>query len=225
VVSKYDAIMKTLPKAEVATDEHQERINAAKARIQAGEKINVSISVFPETLESAVETIRTIVADFPAAGGTTYNKAVILANTLAIIANCGTIGPIGMTSPQLADAYAVLRRAKAELEEREKEINLWLEALNQLGCDAYETDDISSLTLGDGSSVRSQPEVYAGVEDKERFRLWCIKNGYEKELSMQWATMNMLTKKRLEAGQPEPDGVKAWVKTKFVFQKPRGKHE
>ena len=123
-----------------------------------------------------------------------------------------------LTAGELAQMYADLRREKARLEEQESILNLRLESVSQLLSDTYDQEGISSLKLADGSTVRAQPEPYAQVEDREAFRLWCIEQGLERSLVLPWATTNALTKERLLNGEPEPTGVKAFVKTKLVFQ-------
>jgi hypothetical protein len=121
--------------------------------------------------------------------------------------------------PALARTYASLRDKKTRIEEELKGVNLQIEAVSQLLVVAYETDSLVTLKLTSGRSVRVQPEPYAQVEDKEKFRLWCIENKLEKEMHLAWQSTNSLTKERLLEGQPEPDGIKAFIKDKIILRK------
>jgi hypothetical protein len=78
-------------------------------------------------------------------------------------------------------------------------------------------EDVHSLTLADGDNVRLQAEPYVVIEVPETFRRWCIQNGLENKLTLPWQSANNLTKERLLAGEPEPDGTKAYMLTKVVF--------
>jgi len=146
---------------------------------------------------------------------------------------------------------AIIRQfGKEGLEEIVKEVNLRLEAVTQMMVDQFEVEDTTSLTVEGVGNVRTQYEPYAKVEDKDKFRLWCInhcqtcgkpkdqhpvidqvegesvmvcRNAATLENSLQlWpSTMNAITKERLLAGLPEPDGVTAFAKVKVVLT--RGK--
>jgi hypothetical protein len=100
-------------------------------------------------------------------------------------------------------------------------VNLLLEAYQQLLTEEYEIEGVDSLAIDGFGTVRTQPEPYAQVEDRDKFRQWCIEAGLERSLALPWQTTNALTKQRLMEGLPEPDGVKATVKTKIVFTKER----
>ncbi|KKM78484.1 hypothetical protein LCGC14_1359450 [marine sediment metagenome] len=107
---------------------------------------------------------------------------------------------------------------RIQVEEKKKALSaaaLRLEALEQMLINRYEEEDVSSIKVT-GAAVRVQTEPYAVVKDKEVFRLWCIANGLEKSLSLMWQSTNSITKDRLLAGQPEPDGVEAFTKGKVV---------
>jgi len=44
--------------------------------------------------------------------------------------------------------------------------------------------------------------------------VWCVAEGLERQMSLPWQTTNSLTKARLLEGEPEPDGVTCYAKTK-----------
>ncbi len=76
----------------------------------------------------------------------------------------------------------------------------------------------NAVRMQSGGSISVQPDIHAKVEDKERFRLWCVENGLEKSLQLWPSTMTAMTKERLIAGHPEPDGVIATPFYKVVLR-------
>lgn len=126
---------------------------------------------------------------------------------------------IDLPDNELVQAYVSLRAEKSEHEETLSTINLLLEAYKQLIADTYEEKRISSMKLRTGSSVRIQLEPKAVVEDRDVFREWCIANGLERSLALPWQTANSLTKEKLLGGEPEPDGIHAYIYTKIVLTK------
>lgn len=124
--------------------------------------------------------------------------------------------PVGS---DFAYRYTELRAQKEEIEEQLSAINLQIEAINQLIVDQFESEGVSSVRLSTGASVSVQYEPSAQVVDKEAFRLWCLAQGLERSMVLPWMTTNAITKERLLAGDPEPEGVKAHAKTKLVLRK------
>lgn len=128
----------------------------------------------------------------------------------------------------MAEQYVNLRKKADDLEDQLSVLNLLMEAYEQLLTASQKAKqpawgrygaNPNALRLPDGNAVRIQPEPYANVKDKELFRQWCIRNGYENQLQLLWQTTNSITKERLIAGDPEPDGVQATVSFKVVWQK------
>lgn len=122
----------------------------------------------------------------------------------------------------LATSYVALRAAKEEINKQLSDINLKIEAYEQLldtsqstkaeGWGKYGVKD-NALRLPDGTTIRVEKQPYGQVKDKEAFRQWCIANGYENQLQLWPSVMNALVKERLLAGEPEPDGCEAFGKT------------
>lgn len=140
-----------------------------------------------------------------------------------------TVNPADPAS--LARGYARLRAEKTRLEEIEYALNLRICAYEQLLAESYEGGAEGwgqygkahdTLVLPTGEKVKVQKEPYGRVVDKEAFRLWCIANGYERQLQLWPSTMNALVKERLMAGDPEPDGTEALSRSvvKFYGVKP-----
>jgi len=128
----------------------------------------------------------------------------------------------------LARVYADLRRAKDEVEDTLSSINVRIEAIASLLITAYEQEGVSSLKIAEtGQSVSVQSEPIAAFEGttpeeraaaKERFRLWCITNGFERQMALHPQTTQALVKQMLLDGQPEPDGIKAYALDKLVLR-------
>jgi hypothetical protein len=128
----------------------------------------------------------------------------------------------------LAQEYVEVREVKASLEEDLYLANMKIAALEQLLDDSQERQAAgwgdygvkdNALRLPSGATIRVHREPYGQVKDKEAFRLWCIANGYERQLQLWPATMNALVKERLLVGEAEPDGCEAFAKTKVVLVK------
>lgn len=148
-----------------------------------------------------------------------YQEKVIAVKDAILDEALEQTGSRFVPASDLARLYEELRGEVAGLEEKLSEANLRLEAHSQLLQDQYEIEGLTSLRLADGGSVSLQYEPYAKVEDKEAFRQWCLHNGLEKSLALPWMSTNAITKERLLAGEPEPDGVSAQAKTKVVLRK------
>lgn len=125
-------------------------------------------------------------------------------------------GMANTSSAALVHKFVALRGEIDGLKAQLKEHNLTLEALSQLIADTFDDEDVTSLKIP-GASVRVQVEPYAQVQDKEVFREWCLIHGLAESLMLPWQTTNSITKERLLAGKPEPDGVEAFQKNKLVL--------
>jgi hypothetical protein len=125
--------------------------------------------------------------------------------------------------PELSDtaSYARLyedaRQRKQAAEALLKSIEDEIEAVTQLLADRFDNEGLGSIKLENGTNISIWHEPYAQVEDKERFRQWCLRNGLERSLALPWQTMNSLTKERLLLGDPEPDGVTCFSKVKIRY--------
>lgn len=123
-------------------------------------------------------------------------------------------------SPQgslIAQAYADVRYVKDFIDEYESKINMLLKAYEQLLDTQYEVERVKSLTLASGSTVRVEHQPHARIDDPDKLRLWCIKNGLERKLTIHWQTLNAITNELLLQGKPEPAGVTATSRPKVVY--------
>jgi hypothetical protein len=126
----------------------------------------------------------------------------------------------------LAETYIDLRREKNRIQKELSDINVRVEAYEQLLEDSKETGlggwgqygvKDNALRLSTGDTIRVQKEPYGQVVDKEAFRQWCIANGYERQLQLWPSTMSSIVKERLISGEPEPDGCETYAKTTIVY--------
>lgn len=127
---------------------------------------------------------------------------------------------------ELAQGYVDARRAKDRVDEELKKMALICTAYEQLlaesqerggdGWGEYGAKD-NALRLSSGDLIRIQREPYIYVKDKEAYRLWCIANGYVRDLHMWPSKTAAIGKERLKAGQEEPDGCTIHSKPKVFF--------
>jgi hypothetical protein len=115
-----------------------------------------------------------------------------------------------------AQEYVNIRIEKEAFEEILEEIQLRFEAIKLILGDAYENEDVTSLGLADGRTVRIQYEPHAKVFDWNANREWAVKNGLTGLLMLPWPTVNSLTKDMLVGGLDVPDGVEPFAKPKVV---------
>ena len=115
-----------------------------------------------------------------------------------------------------ASGYGKVRFAKDAVKEMASQLEIIEEAYEQAGIEQFEVEGAKAIIVPEGT-VKHEVEPYAQVEDKEKFRLWCIANGYERSLALPWPKTNSTTKELLHAGLPVPDGVKAFQKHKLKF--------
>lgn len=110
----------------------------------------------------------------------------------------------------------------------QKVINVRKAAYEQMLADSHDHDEAGwglygagdhTVKFPDGGSVSIQREPTGKVVDKNKFRLWCIKNGLETTLQLWPSTANSIVKKRCLDGQPPPDGIEIFALTKTVLRK------
>jgi len=127
-----------------------------------------------------------------------------------------------MNAGYLARHYFELRKEKDRITEEEKNINLELEAVQQLIVQKFEEEGMSRIVLDDGASVGSSEEPYPVVKDPDALRRWVVKNKLEGMLSLNHNTLKALTKQLLIDGQPVPEGVDVFYKTQLERRKGTG---
>lgn len=195
---KYANIIDKLPRSFGQEPEYQQKVTATKFQIIANAKSETYLDT--KTVQNWKGEI---------------HKELIELEKLMLLA----VGSKRYAS-EFTRVYRDLRHVKDMLEGHVSNINLLIEAHAQLLADQFEAEGVTSLKLDDtGESVRVQYEPQAKVVDRDAFREWCIKEGFERSLMLPWQTTNMVTKQRLLNGESEPDGVTAEARAKFVLTK------
>lgn len=119
---------------------------------------------------------------------------------------------------QASRRLILVKKEQDRIEEELSTCNLLVEAYRQIVHMFFEKAGVESINV-DGRTVSVYPEPYPKIEDREAFRLWCLKNGYEREMVLNFQTAAALVKERLLAGEPEPDGITVTVKNKVGVYK------
>lgn len=126
----------------------------------------------------------------------------------------------GWSAGELAYEYRRLRAQKEEIERVVSDVTLEMEAYSQLMVEQFEVEGVFTVKLStDGSSISVQYEPHAVIEDKEAFRVWCLANGFEKEMVLPWMSANSFVKELLLAGETDPPGVTTHSRPKIVLRK------
>lgn len=165
----------------------------------------------------------------------------------AVCDACKGTGRRVVTALTLGIVYAKQRAERDIMEATLSQLNCELEASSQMliaseekqedGWGAYGAAG-NALRLTNGDGMRVQPEIYPVVFDKHAFRNWLISRTVSDKQSPEYRAAilnsiasNSLTsklilgpkdltafiKERMLNGEPEPDGVKIFVKSKIVF--------
>jgi len=118
----------------------------------------------------------------------------------------------------LAALYDRLRKEKDVLDAQVSEHNVKVAAAEQLLWAAYEQAGIESLALTDGRKIGVTDDISVSIEDREQLHAWIRTNKLESLMTVYSKTVESLTKQRLLAGQPAPDGVKlgSFKKTSYT---------
>jgi len=195
---KYASIIDNLKKLPVIDPKQQDKVDARKREILK------SLYQLDELQADAITQIGSLMR--------TVNTALEQVNMLLVA------GPAGRQHGSvLARYYAETREVLDAIDAQESNLNVTLEAFEQMIVEQYEAEGTTSIRLTEGGTVRVQTEPKAVVEDRDAFRDWCIRNGLERSLQLAWQTTNALTKERLLKGEPEPTGVKAYAADKLVY--------
>jgi hypothetical protein len=135
---------------------------------------------------------------------------------------------LGHDATLIARGYINFRTRKEELKAALSEVQIQIDAHEQALTESQEIQSAgwgeygakdNMLRLSTGETIRIDHEPMGKVVDKEAFRVWCINNGYERQLQLWPTTTNAICKERLLAGKPEPDGCETFAWRKVVLTK------
>lgn len=218
---KYDHLLPKLPKTHGTDDSYQARVEVEKANLRKCTTCK-GVGHHRQPLETTVDAE-------------------------VSCGDCNGTGRRKLTADLIATLYAKQRAEKDIVELALSQINCELEALTQLliasqeqaepGWGAFGAAD-NQLRLTSGDAVRTNPEIYPVVFDKNAFRDWLVartstpeepeqflrqrieafaRDPLTSKLTLPPKALTDMVKDRLLRGQPEPDGVKVFVKTKVTF--------
>lgn len=112
-------------------------------------------------------------------------------------------------------AWVEARMLADKIDEWKSSVNLLLEALQQLAIDQMEVEGTTTMRFTEGRGCSVQWEPYPQVENRQAFHDWCHAQGLSNEMHLHPSTAAALAKRLLLEGQPEPDGMKTFVKAKL----------
>ena len=110
--------------------------------------------------------------------------------------------------------YAELRKARDVLKACDSSVNLLLEAYEQLIIKQLEAEGSTAVRLRNDRLISLIYEPYVQVQDKEAFRLWCISQHLEHDMTLHPSKAASICKQMLIAGDAEPPGVKIFSNVK-----------
>lgn len=120
---------------------------------------------------------------------------------------------IGLEAPDLAREFKLQRNGKQLLEANVKNINVHLEALSQLLVENLEGAEIQKIKLASGETVYLSDEPYTCIVDRGVLMDWLRRKKLTQLFTVQWQTLNAMTKDMLIQGKPTPPGTTVYMKT------------
>lgn len=111
---------------------------------------------------------------------------------------------------KFAHAYAQVRVLEDGIKDWLSSLNVLLDAYTELMIEQMDVESVDAISMSDGASVGVHYEPYPQVKDKEAYRRWCVKNGFEKDLQMWPAKTTSLLKEMLLKGEAPADGIDAY---------------
>jgi hypothetical protein len=118
----------------------------------------------------------------------------------------------------LAREYAERDAKKKQLESEISQLNIELEGLSQLGCEAMENDGVEKSNLAAGGYVSIKDTPYTSVINRAAIFRWIKRNKMQELLTMNYQTLSAITNERLIAGKPTIPGTKLFMKTKLTVR-------
>lgn len=120
---------------------------------------------------------------------------------------------VEFNNSELGSKLEELSDEKKILEEKIKDLNIDIEAMQQILAERFEANEMQSMTLKSGTTFFMNEEPYSKVVDAKALNDWLVENGMDEMRSIQWNKLNALVKDYLIAGQPVPPGVDLFMKS------------
>lgn len=221
--SMYDGVTKNLPKWQDDTPGYADKIRAMKARIMGGPAEDCQMcsrSRFDHEMKADGVCEQFQPFELPInMGAHIVEQTKLIAAAVKDLTQLLTHASGGKyRASDLARGWRDLRKVKDIMEDAESGLNLRLAAFAELLDAQFEEEDIEGVPLGDGDKITMTKEPHLKVVDRDLFRQWCMENGLERELNLQWQTGNAIVKKMLLKGEPLPPGTECTSKPKFAWR-------
>ena len=125
----------------------------------------------------------------------------------------------GIDTIEIAKKFSDLKAEKEEIEKQEYQVNLELEACNQILVERFNAQGgLRGLKLED-RSFGTKTEPYTKIEDSRAINQFLRDNDMDELRTVNWQTLNGLAKERLENGEPEIPGTKVYMRETVVMRK------
>lgn len=120
---------------------------------------------------------------------------------------------LNLSMGELGDRYRELYDLKEKLKGQLADVQLKLDAHNQLLVSQLEAQGLGKMSTTDGSTTLwIKDSVYTTTQNRHEYLTWIRENGLEDLLSVHYSTMNAQVTDRLQKGQQIPPGLKAFFK-------------
>lgn len=203
MASKYEKVFPKLKKLPVQDPTYQQQVDVVKTSILENQEVPVSGEMKLDSDDLVHAHIELCLEE--------------IAETVKEL--CGAIlkAPRGRRHASvLARYWLELRKVEDSVANELKNVRLLLTAMEQLGVEQFEVEATDRIRFDELGAVSSRPEVVIKVHDPDVFRDWCVKNQLFRSLNMHHGTAQALTRGLLVDGKTEPDGITAYVHTKFT---------
>jgi hypothetical protein len=117
-----------------------------------------------------------------------------------------------MSNSEIGTLKFDLRRKKQEFEEQISQLTIDIEACDQILTEWFQQEGITSFRLKSGDTIFQGVDIYPKVEDEAELNDWLDATGQDELRKIHFKTLQAIVKKRLEEGDAEPPGVKAYIK-------------
>lgn len=123
---------------------------------------------------------------------------------------------------KLSNRLARLKEEKKQIEKDEKDCNLQIDAVEEVLLSQFEKSEESLFRIITDEGERSifvTYEPYSTVVDWEAFDEWIKENDLEDMYTVHTKTLNSAVKERLLNAEPEPPGIKVFLKKSVGIRK------
>ena len=121
-----------------------------------------------------------------------------------------------LDNSQLKDLYRKCRKAIDDLTVRLSVLETQKAALTYIFVNRMEEDDVTSISFTDGVRLGASFEPIPNVNDKTKLKEWIKETGQEDVLTVNYQTLASIVKQMLLEGQPIPECIDVYMKSKLT---------